>query len=117
MLAVVRRLKELARAAKAARVPYHDDKSEHHRLFSRAVHTVLYTDLALYTFAQIIDGLPTADIAWDRRDPGIFGDEHPIEGHPVLCPGVMERARDVRQQVDLSILMFDPAVFSPLAQP
>jgi hypothetical protein len=110
MIAVVTRLKELAHEASAARVPYTDDTSDHYRTFSRAVANLLSTDLALSTFAQIVDGLPTTDVAWDRRLPGISDDHHPIEGHPSLCPGVMERTREIRDQVNLSILLFDPLV-------
>ena len=110
MIAIVARLKELVSQAHAARVPYHDDGSEHRKVFCRAVKNVLSTELALFTFAQIIDGLPTANVAWDRRSPGIFGDEHPIDGHPELCPGVVERAQEIRDQVDLSIMIFDPDV-------
>jgi hypothetical protein len=110
IIAVVARLKELAHQASAARVPYPDDTSDHYQTFSRAVFNLLSTDLALFTFAQIVDGLPTTDVAWDRRLPGISDDDHPIEGHPSLCPGVMERTREIRDQVNLSILLFNPLV-------
>lgn len=110
MTPIIARLKELARGAKASRVPYHEDASEHYTIFRRAVSNVLSTDLALFTFAQIVDGLPIADVAWDRRVPGIHGDDHPIEEHPVLCPGVEERTREIRQQLDLSVLEFAPSV-------
>ncbi|KAL2260052.1 hypothetical protein VTK26DRAFT_6081 [Humicola hyalothermophila] len=77
---VFERLKYLAREAAASRVPYHNDGSEHYRVFSRAITNVLSTELALFKFAQIIDGLPTADVAWDVRSPDLSG-AHPIEEH------------------------------------
>ncbi|KAK4040822.1 hypothetical protein C8A01DRAFT_35194 [Parachaetomium inaequale] len=112
MIAVAARLKELAHESQAARIAYPADKTEHHRLFCRAVHNVLSTELALFTFAQIVDGLPTLDVAWDRRIPDISVDDHPIEAHAELCPGVMKRTREIRQQLDLSILTFDPVLIS-----
>ena len=116
MIAVITRLKELARESLAARAPYQADDSEHYKLFSRAVHNVLSTDLALFTFAQIVDGLPTAEVAADRRFPDISycsDDHHPIEQHLELCPGTMERTREIHQQFELSTLLFDPAVWLP----
>jgi hypothetical protein len=110
MIAVAARLKELARESQAARIPYPEDKTEHYTLFCRAVHNVFSTELALFTFAQIVDGLPTLNVAWDRRVPNISVDDHPIQQHTELCPGVLEQTREIRQQFDLSILMFDPAV-------
>jgi hypothetical protein len=116
MIAVTARLKELARESLAARAPYGADDSEHYKLFSRAVHNVLSTDLALFTFAQIVDGLPTAEVAADRRFPILSyldNDYHPIDDHLELCPGAMERTREIHQQLELSSLLFDPAVWLP----
>jgi hypothetical protein len=114
IIAVTARLKQLARESLAARAPYRPDNSEHYKLFSRAVHNVLSTDLALFTFAQIVDGLPTAEVAADRRFPDISyadDDHHPIEEHLELCPGTMERTREIHQQFELSALLFDPTVW------
>ncbi len=49
------------------------------------------------TFAQIVDGLPIADVAYQRRFHGLDND-HPIEDHAELCGGVMERTREIRTQ-------------------
>jgi hypothetical protein len=78
-------------------------------VFCRAISNLLSTELVLFTFAQIIDGLPTADVAWDRRYPDLHG-EHPIEQHEDICPGVLDRARQFRRDFDPSILSFDPKV-------
>ncbi|KAK3896817.1 hypothetical protein C8A05DRAFT_48308 [Staphylotrichum tortipilum] len=99
----------MARRAHAARVPYDDDGSEQYRAFRRAISNVLSTELALSTFAQIVDGLPTADIAFDRHMHGLDSD-HPVDKHEELCPGVMERTREIRDQFDPSILVFDPVL-------
>ena len=52
----------------------------HNRVFVRALNNVLATELAVFTFAQIIDGLPTADVGFDRRDHGLRGN-HPLDSH------------------------------------
>ena len=107
--AITARLQVLAREAKASRIPFHDGHSEHRRVLFRAVSNVLSTDLALFTFAQIIDGLPTADVAWDRRYSHLVG-AHPIEEHADICPGVLDRARQFRADFDPYILSFSPQV-------
>jgi hypothetical protein len=112
--AITAKLKLLAREAKAARVPLDNDQSLHYKVFSRAITNVLSTELALFTFAQIIDGLPTADVAWDRRYSHLVG-AHPIEEHEDICPGVLDRARRFRQDFDPGILSFDPKVSQPLS--
>jgi hypothetical protein len=110
--AITARLKVLARYAKVSRIPFDNDRSEHHKAFSRAISNVLSTELALFTFAQIIDGLPTADVAWDRRYSHLVG-IHPIEQHEDICPGVLARARRFREDFDPCILSFDPQVRPP----
>ncbi len=99
-----------AHPAKACRIPFkHDPSSPHSTILGRAIFNVLSTDLAAFTYAQIIDGLPTADVAWDRRFPDLPG-VHPIGRHEELRPGVMERAREFRRRFDPSMLSFDPKV-------
>ncbi|KAK3899210.1 hypothetical protein C8A05DRAFT_46661 [Staphylotrichum tortipilum] len=109
LAAAIAKLKAMARRAHVARVPYDDDESEQYRTFRRAISNVLSTELALSTFAQIVDGLPTADIAFDRRFHGLDND-HPVDEHEELCPGVMEWTREIRDQFNPSILMFDPTL-------
>lgn len=48
--------------------------SGHHKVFARALKNVLSTEIAPFTFARIIDGLPVADVAFDQRAHGLFGD-------------------------------------------
>ena len=81
----------------------------HSRIFLRALNNVLATDLALFTFAQIVDGLPIADVGWDRRDHTLLGD-HPLDEHEELCPGALEKARELQQIWEPSTLKFNPQV-------
>jgi hypothetical protein len=112
---MIERLKMLARHAKASRIPFDNDHSEHYGALFRAISNVLSTELALFTFAQIIDGLPTADVAWDRRSM-YLGGAHPIEQHEDICPGVLDRTRRFREDFDPRVLSFDPQVRSPLSR-
>lgn len=107
--AITAKLRVLACEAKVSRIPFQDGGFEHHRVLIRAISNVLSTDLALFTFAQIIDGLPTADVAWDCRYSNLVG-AHPIEQHEDICPGVLERARQFRDNFELNILSFAPQV-------
>ncbi|KAK4233773.1 hypothetical protein C8A03DRAFT_47754 [Achaetomium macrosporum] len=112
---ITERLQALAREAQASRTPYIRDDSERYGIFCRAISNVLSTELALFTLAQIIDGLPTADVAWDKRASDLDAD-HPIEEHSTLCPVVMDRAREFRQSSDPDILSFDPKLLRPFQQ-
>ncbi|KAK7429164.1 hypothetical protein QQZ08_004379 [Neonectria magnoliae] len=104
-------LHEIARYAYDQRVSFYAVKAgHHHEVLARAIRNVLGTELAIFTYAQIIDGLPTADVAWDQRLPGIYGD-HPIDDvHEELCPAAMDKAREFYENWDPSILKFDPKV-------
>lgn len=109
MRAIVAQLRIKARADHAARISPEKLKEEHRAILVRAVNNVLATELALFTYAQIIDGLPVADVAWDRRAPGLPGD-HPLDSHEELCPGAMDKARELCPKWDASMLAFDPEV-------
>lgn len=111
----VERIAELQRDA--ARRDYYDRitlddnlATEHREVFIRALKNVLATELALFTFAQIIDGLPVADVGFDRRDHGLRGD-HPLDEHEELCAGAMEKARELEKVWDPSTLKFNPEVW------
>ncbi|KAK0739909.1 hypothetical protein B0T21DRAFT_150439 [Apiosordaria backusii] len=106
-----------ARLEYAARIPFPEalKSANHYKLFIRAMKNVLSTELAQFTYAQIIDGLPIEDVAWDRRIPAVYGN-HPIEHHPDLCPGALERAREYKDQIDFSILSFSPNLINAYTQ-
>lgn len=106
-------LRDTARTAYDSRVSFKSITSEHHRqTLDRAIRNVLSTELAQFTYAQIVDGLPIADVAWDRRLPGIMG-EHIIDDHETLCPGALEQAQVYYKEWDPSTLNFDPEVSHP----
>ncbi|KAF4999857.1 hypothetical protein FDECE_11388 [Fusarium decemcellulare] len=106
-----KRAREVARYAHDHRVSFSSIKSERHwRTLDGAIRKVLGTEVAAITCAQIIDGLPIADVAYDQRLPGLFG-EHPIEDlHEELCPGAMGKAREFYENWDPYFLKFDPKV-------
>ncbi|CZR47730.1 uncharacterized protein FPRO_13397 [Fusarium proliferatum ET1] len=78
----------------------------HYDSLSLALRNVLNTDIALTTFAQIIDGLPTADVAWDRYS-ATYESSHPIINHKTLCEGAFEKATTSRAQFSMADVMVD----------
>ena len=69
-----KKLHDVARHAYNKRMAFHSIASDRHRkVLDRAIRNVLSTELAKFTYAQIIDGLPIADVAFDRRLTGIGG--------------------------------------------
>jgi hypothetical protein len=109
MPAIVGQLRRKARAEYNYRIPIRKLDKVHRDTFVRAIDNVLSTELAIFTYTQIIEGLPTADVAWDRRLPGLYGD-HPLDGHEELCPGAMEKARELCPLWDPDMLLFNPKV-------
>ncbi|KAL5588979.1 hypothetical protein FOBRF1_015507 [Fusarium oxysporum] len=71
-----------------------------------ALRNILNTDIALTSYAQIIDGLPTADVVWDRYS-GIYDSSHPINNHKTLCEGALEKAKCFRAQFAMADVMVD----------
>ncbi|KAM7204966.1 hypothetical protein V8F33_001207 [Rhypophila sp. PSN 637] len=111
MPAVVEKLRARARADHKARIPITRLDAVHRDVLIRAINNVLATEDAIFTYAQIIDGLPIADVAWDRRLSTLWGD-HPLEDHEELCPGALEKAREVCPKWTPSMLAFDPKVIN-----
>ncbi|KAK5652855.1 hypothetical protein OQA88_9521 [Cercophora sp. LCS_1] len=101
----------LAREDHRARV--HPDMLDHQRrdILANAISNVLSTELAISTYAQIIDGLPTANVGWERRSPGLPGD-HPLDEHEELCPGSLEKSRELCRRWTLDVLWFNPKTLS-----
>ncbi|KAJ3544308.1 hypothetical protein NM208_g3122 [Fusarium decemcellulare] len=79
----------------------------HRDIFTRAITRILDTEIAEITYAQIIDGLPLALVAYDSRGGG------PYRGHPIynvhkeLCSGIVDKTREFRRNFDARILKFD----------
>lgn len=108
---LIDKLQIAARTSYEQRIPFRNIHSVHHRrVIDGAIKNVLSTELAQFTYAQILDGLPTGDVSWDRRYCGVFG-AHPIDSeHEELCPGALEKAQEFYQNWDPELLMFDPKV-------
>lgn len=92
----IKHLRESARVDYGQRITLESLSPEHYMLFARALSNVLSTEVALLSFAQIIDGLPIADVASDIRGNSLYGD-HPLDKHEDLCPGAMDKARDLQK--------------------
>ena len=87
------RMRMAVRHDHSLRVPFNNIESEQHRqVLTRLIKNVLSTEPAHFTYAYIIDDLPIADIAWDCRSPGLYGDHIIDEVHEELCPGAMDMA-------------------------
>lgn len=82
------------------RVPTELDDG-HRVALDRAISNVISTDIAEYTFAQIVDGLPTAEVANDRYGYPLHID-HPIQNHKALRTGVIETIRSFKSDFDSS---------------
>lgn len=85
-------------------------ETQHRQAFENALMRVLNTEVAEETFAEIIDGLPTAgsfsEFHWTP-------DTHPSRDHGELCPGMVERAREFRANFKATMLDFElPACHS-----
>jgi len=84
---------------------------EHRSVLVRAITRVLSTNIAEITYAQIVDGLPLAEVAQDTSRGAGIHDDHPLhDAHTKLCDGVFEQTRDFRDNFDPSILKFNPTV-------
>lgn len=98
-----------AEVAESRKLSITDLDGEHRQLLVRAITRVLSTPLAEITYAQIIDGLPIADVAYESRDQPYDG--HPMEhAHEELCPGMLDKAREFRDDFRPEVLKFDSKV-------
>jgi hypothetical protein len=85
--------------------------AEHYEALSRALRNVLHTDLALDTYAQMIDGLPTERTA--RVEYSICQDaRHVISQHQQICPGAEDKAIEFRDGFSVDDLEFSSEVIT-----
>ncbi|KAK8859076.1 hypothetical protein PGQ11_009810 [Apiospora arundinis] len=105
--------------SKVPRVPLGEDNAQprkynisildevHRHLLVRAFTRVTSTEIAEETYAQLIDGLPIADVAGDKGYRDLpYG--HPIfEVHEELCPGVIEKTQKFYDEFQFETLHFD----------
>jgi len=91
---------------------------EHSDIFKTALSRLLATELAEYTFAQIIDGLPTT-ASLRNFNLWIHNTNHPVIAlnHVELCPGVIEKTRRIRDEFDPMSLTFKAEVCLAITLP
>lgn len=78
--------------------------------FTRAISNVLSSPEAELTLGQIIDGLPISDVAFDVRE-GCYCPGHPLRDERMeLSPGILERARQLRNDFDANSLRMESSV-------
>ncbi|KAH7236976.1 uncharacterized protein BKA55DRAFT_597482 [Fusarium redolens] len=75
----------------------------HRQAFVQSLLRVIETDVAETTFAEIIDGIPTIDSYRDFHWPQ---DGHPATQHLDLCPGMIEKACQLRSDFPPTRLSF-----------
>lgn len=88
--------------------------SDHLAALTQALSNVISTELAEFTYAQIVDGLPTRESFAEFRSFYPAGDEHPAYRHQHLCDGALDIARQFRSELSPLALRFDPHVSLPL---
>ncbi|KAK4204302.1 hypothetical protein QBC40DRAFT_293050 [Triangularia verruculosa] len=89
------------------KLPIHGLNENHRDILTRAISRLLATDIAKITFAQILDGLPTAEVGDDCSD-GELPDGHPLrEKHRDLCPGVLDKLSEFRDSFQPESLEID----------
>lgn len=84
----------------------HTLEPERRTAFEQTLCRILSTDLARRAYAQIIDGLPTAD-AFGEYGSGCRED---INGHLDPCPGAVEQFNTFRASFNPSDLEIDAIV-------
>ena len=85
----------------------------HRHLLQVAIKEILKTPLAENAYAQIIDGLPTAESLKEFHD---FYPTHPsiALGHHAVTDEALEQARQWRNDLDMKSLVFKSSVRPPL---
>ncbi|KAL2272638.1 hypothetical protein FJTKL_06252 [Diaporthe vaccinii] len=71
----------------------------HQRALEHAVRSILSTPIAKETFAQIVDGLPLRSVALGAQDHRVLRGD-PIDNHPEMCPGALEKARECQTRLN-----------------
>ncbi|KAI6758791.1 hypothetical protein HG530_011031 [Fusarium avenaceum] len=84
-------------------------KNDRRQILKRAVGNVLGTEVALLTYAQILDGLPTKQSLLDSTGICTGYKDHPVLAmqHNKICPGFVGKAREFRAKFDIAVLEFD----------
>lgn len=83
-----------------------DLDSTHLLPFRQALTNLLSTHIAEFTYAQLVDGMPTKSVYSDHW----YTEEFPVAQHEQLCPGALEKALAFRAAFDIFSLDFEPEV-------
>ncbi|KAB5547036.1 hypothetical protein GE09DRAFT_1129682 [Coniochaeta sp. 2T2.1] len=85
----------------------------HANTFKTAISQLLATELAVLTFAQIVDGLPTK-ASFREFHLRFNKTNHPVYAldHDELCPGVVEKTREIKDSFDPMSLAFKTELLS-----
>ncbi|KAI1331896.1 hypothetical protein F5Y16DRAFT_359527 [Xylariaceae sp. FL0255] len=96
------------RATLGETAPLENLDSVHLEAFNLALSNLLHTEVAEYTLAQIVDGLPTRlsfsqSHRWSPLD-------HPALSHENICSGALEKTLQARADLNIQSLRFNPAL-------
>ncbi|KAM5354427.1 hypothetical protein ACJ41O_001076 [Fusarium nematophilum] len=89
----------------------HSLTGPHLDAFKRAIWNIISTDIAEETYAQLIDGLPLAEVVQDDANADL-PNEHPAHDHEEFCPGVLEKTREFRDSFDPELLSIDASLLA-----
>jgi hypothetical protein len=73
-------------------------------VYDKALASVLATNDALITMAQLVDGLPLLEVARSAKGCWHITPTHPLEEHRTLCDGALEKAKAYRDTFNSSII-------------
>ena len=78
------------------------ERNRHRRALEKAVNNILLTKIAEETYAQVVDGIPTADVFEDTRNE-VPPREHPIfMEHAHISDLAMQRLEEIKDN-ELSV--------------
>ena len=98
-----------ARAPVTATLSPESLSPEHLRALTQAISNVLKTELAEFTFGEILDGLPTWS-SFAEFHTLYNTHDHPAQLHPTLCKGIIDTVRHFRSNFDSLSLKYEPNV-------
>jgi hypothetical protein len=82
----------------------------HINILLQAIQNVLSTQIAEDTMAQLVDGLPTEQVAADARGCLMTIDHPLIKEHGKICEPALARTRELRANFSVSQISFDDQV-------
>lgn len=90
-------------------------ENRHREILIRAIANVLSSPIAEETLGQIVDGLPLSRVAFDVYNSCVCILHPLLQEHQELCPGVLEEARSLCSNFDMSTLQMDSQVRAALS--